>query len=353
MIKFLNSYITLLVILSFAYILAFYLANIEVINNAYLVADTNKLVSYFGSVSQTLIGLFLAVLIMKFLLGTLPFQNAIKNIFKEIFMEHDFLSGAGKSTLLSIADNIHKANNSIEFTDKTNEINSIKALERFFLKGNHTFNEKNHIVLFSDYTTTLLSTGVEIAHRKICCKVMKEGRFEFSYRFIPSDKVIDINRYMNNSPGERFNDYAYKELLTTTNPINAHDLKSEFSVYKDEKNKEDEEWIRILFTKFRAEVDEIITLEFSISSKFSLTKKEDIEEHFASTYTYPHAVRNIKFQLEHYKDYTQRISPMVPHLIIGTENAKEKFVENIYYKSYSWQINYAENQNKDVKFKVV
>ena len=340
----------LLLLLSVAYIFAFYLSHMKEINAVLKEASGYyNLLPFFGNVFQTLIALFMSVFILKFLLGTRPFQEAIKRIFQDIFMKHDFLSTADRYMLIKLSKNINKTDNTIEFTDKFKEKTSVEKLEKFFNSGKHTFKDKNYIVVASNYTTTLLSTGVEISNRKIQCKIMNEGKFLFKYRFSPPDKSTDIDRYTKNPPGDRFYDYSYKELLCSSNSNKAHAIRSNFSVVEEN----DEEWIQIEFSKFRAEKGEIITIEFSISNKFELDTKEDIEEHYKSTYTYPHAVRNITFQLENYKDEKSKITEIVPHMIVGDENAKETYEENIYYKSYSWQINYLDNQNKSVSFKVV
>jgi len=350
MLKFLNNYLTLLIVLSIAYIFAFYLANMQAINNALIeVSKHYEFWNFFGEISMTLIELFMAVFILKFLLGTQPFKEEIKKIFRDIFMEHSFLSGVDKNTLLSLAANVQKANSGIVFQDKTKEYESIEALENFFYKGNNKFVEKNYIVLHSDYVTTLLSTGVEIVQRKIKCKIMKEGRFCFKYNFIPPDKCIDPNRYLLNIPGERFTDYAYNDLLKTSDPSNAYLLEREFSTTESNNLK----WIQIEFSKFKTMPGEIIEIEFSITNKFILEKREEIEQHYESVYTYPHAIRNITFQLEKYKDFKEGIPDITPHLVIGDEHVKERYKENIYYQIYSWQVNYVENQNKEVKFQVV
>jgi hypothetical protein len=322
----------------------------QVINEALIeVSKQYQFWNFFGEISMTLIQLFMAVFILKFLLGTQPFKEEIKRIFQNIFMEHSFLSGVDKNTLLSLAANVQKANVGIVFEDKTKEHESIEALESFFYKGNSTFVDKNYIVLRSDYVTTLLSTGVEIVQRKIKCKIMKEGKFCFKYNFIPPDKCIDPNRYLQNIPGERFTDYAYNDLLKTSDPSNAHSLKRVFSTIESNSVK----WIQIEFSKFKTMPEEIIEIEFSITNKFILASSEDIEEHYESTYTYPHAIRNITFQLEKYKDFKEGIPDITPHLVIGDEHVRETYKENIYYQIYSWQVNYIENPNKEVKFQVV
>lgn len=347
--EFFSSYIFLLILLFVAYVFAFYLAHMTKINEILKEASRHdELYQMGGNIAQTLIAMFMSVVIFKFLLGTKPFQEAIRNIFQDIFIDHDFLSTADRYFLKKLSKNINSADSAIEFIDKHKERESVQKLEDFFWSGKHSYGDKNYIVTSSDYTTTLLSTNIEISHRKIHCKVLKEGEFVFEYKFVPPDKSADIERYTKKPAGNRFTDYSYKELLKTSSNNKAHDIRSEFST----EVKDGYTWIVIRFSKFRAEVDERITIEFSISNKFELSTKEEIEEHYKSTYTYPHAVRNVTFQLENYVD-KDKAPQIVPRLIAGDENAKEEYEESIYYKIYSWRIYYSDNQNKEICFKVI
>ena len=106
----------ILVVLS----VAFYLANSATINKALLEASKSEVItSNFGKIFMDIIGLIIISLVLKFLLGTRPFINAIKEIFIEIFSHHSFLKTCKDSELLSYANNITLANTNINPYEKS------------------------------------------------------------------------------------------------------------------------------------------------------------------------------------------------------------------------------------------
>lgn len=294
--------------------------------------------------------LLLTILILKFLLGMEPFKDAIKDIFKEIFSEYHFLKDYDKISLLKIAKNITVANHDIEFIDKTEDKESVKKLKDYYY-NNTKAREKNYIVTESKYTTTLYAHGFEIMHRKIKYKIMEEGRFEFNYWFTAPDdnSKLDCDNYKNTSHNDRFNEISYNRILQssiTDDGIDIHDQLTNFVTDKGEKA------IQIIFSKIHTKVGEIIDIEFSISHPFKLSNEKEIEDYYNSTYSYPHAFRQIVFQIERYnpKNTLPHFAPILysdeVEIIPGTYN------ESIYYRTYSWSIFYSQQECETVSIKV-
>lgn len=336
------------------YIIGFLLMNYKEItpylNELAIMPDEIKF-GLLGKFIFQISGLVLTVIILKYLLGMHHFKDAIKNVFMEIFSKYDFLKGIDKDSLLKIAKNISSANNDIMFIDKTKDNESLEKLKNHFSNNSELNKDKNYLVSESSYKTTILSNGIEIMHRKIICKIIKEGKFCFNFKFTAPDntKKINLEEYINARGKDRFNETSYNSLLKSSNYNDGFKLEENFKLSE----LDGEPCIEIQFTKIYTKIDEVIEIEFSISHPFKLKTNEEIEDYYCSTYSRPHAIRYISFQQEKYdnKDgIIQNINPIVydenDKIIIG------KYGESIYYTFYNWEIFYSQNQSNKISFKI-
>jgi len=348
---------------------------------------------FWGELFFQSTSLLLTIFILKFLLGMEPFKNAIKDIFSEIFSEQKFLVGFDKESLRKIAKNIHLANNDldfidkrknlefvektqqyftsfnkdlllkvaknihitnndIQFIDKTQDNESVIKLQKYFNNNEEANKEKNYLITESKYSTTLLVSGIEIMHRKIKCKVIKEGKFKLEYFFTSPDNTIDLDcsLYENTFDNDRFNEISYNRILKSSIPDDGFKLKDNLSngMIKDDKA------VLICFTKLHTVAGEMLDIEFSISHPFKLKEEKDIEEYYNTTYGYPHARRNIIFQIEKYNhEKMDNIPDIAPVLYSDADNLIQgNYQESIYYKTYSWEIYYSEEECEKVSIKV-
>lgn len=337
----------------------FYIIGFFLMNNKEITPYLNELMSMpneikFGLLGKLIFqisGLVLTVIILKYLLGMHHFKDAIKNVFMEIFSEYEFLKGIDKDSLLKIANNITSANNDIEFNDKTRDNESIEKLKNHFSTNIDSNKEKNYLVSESIYKTTLLSNGIEIMYRKIKCKIIKEGKFCFTYMFTAPDdnEKLNLQEYLDARGKDRFKETSYNSLLKSSKHNDGFKVEEDFKSSK----LEGYNCIEINFTKIHTEIGEEIEIEFSISHPFKLTTHEEIEEYYNSTYTYPHAVRHICFQQEKYNNENQVIQNITPVLYDKDEKIiKGKYEESIYYKIYSWEVFYSQNKSDKIHLKI-
>lgn len=336
----------------------FYIIGFLLMNNNEIMPYLNELknmpseiiFAILGKFIFQISGLILTVIILKYLLGMHHFKDAIKNVFMEIFSQYDFLKGIDKDSLLKIANNISAANNDISFIDKTKDNESIEKLKNHF-HTNNLNTDKNYIVSESSYKTTLLSNGIEIMYRKIKCRIIKEGKFSFIFKFTAPDdnKKLNLEDYTNARGKDRFNETSYNSLLKSSNHNDGFKLEEFFSLSE----LGDEKCIEINFSKIYTKINEEIEIEFSISHPFKLSTHEEIENYYCSTYARPHAVRYFSFQQERYANTNKTIPDITP--IIYDENDNiiiGKYEESIYYSSYTWEIFYSQNQSNKISFKI-
>lgn len=339
------------------YIVGFFLLNYDIFNplvDKYTELSSELKSKLWGSFIFQISSLVLTVSILKYLLGMNHFKNAIKNVFIEIFSEHSFLKNLDKPLLLKIANNIEISNNDITFIDKTSDNESVSKLKKYFDTDKNLNKNKNYIVEESIYSTTLMANGIEIMHRKLKCKIINEGKFEFQYTFnAPNDEELNYNKYLKNTNSDRFNETSYKSMLKSSNSEDGLTINESFSMKKEK----DIDFIQIIFSKEFTIINEIIEIEFSISHKFDLIDSEKIKDYYHSSYTYPHAVRHIKFQLEKYNNCFDKIPSISPILYSNDDNNKKKIIkgnytESLYYKTYLWEIYYSQNSCTTVSINV-
>ena len=379
------------------YLIGFMMINHELWNplsQAYDSLPEATRTKFWGEFLFQTSSLLLTIFVLKFLLGMEPFKDAIKDIFSEIFSEQKFLEGFDKESLRKIAKNIHLANrdidfidkhknkefidktehyfrnfdkdelskiaknihlanNDIEFIDKTKDNESVVKLEKYFNTDEMANNNKNYLVLESNYSTTLYASGIEIMHRRIKCKIIKEGKFEFEYLFTAPDNSnsLDFTTYENTSENDRFKEVSYNSILKSSIRDDGFQLKDQLSNGKID----EDDAVSILFSKIHTEVNEVLDIEFSISHPFKLTDEKDIEDYYNSTYSNPHAIRNITFQVEKYhnKDQVENIPDISPILYSAPNKLiKGNYKESIYYKTYYWEIYYSQDECEKVSIKI-
>lgn len=320
-------------------------------SQAYSSLTESKKTELWGEFFFQSASLALTVLILKYLLAMEPFKDSIKDIFKEIFTEYHFLKDYDKESLLKIAKNIYTVNNDIEFIDKTKDQESVRKLKEYFNNNSEANQNKNYLVIESKYITTLYANGIEIMHRKIKCKIIKDGRFEFKYWFTAPDEntKLDCSTYKDTSTKDRFHETSYNRILKSSVHDDGFELKDSMSNLEENGGKS----VLILFSKLHTKVGEILDIEFSISHPFNLSDEKEIENYYNSTYSYPHAIRHIVFQRERYVENTSKIPNISPILYSdNNEIIKGKYTESIYYKTYSWEIFYSQEECETVSMKI-
>lgn len=227
-------------------------------------------------------------------------------------------------------------------------------------KNPYSENSDNIIILESHDCTTLLHNGIEIMTKRFKIKILKSGEFKFSFDFdAPDDNSkLTKTKYINTKQNNRFKKTSYnyhtKSSLNNTGYLITSELKDiddnldENGNMKEKKDQvEDSKWIRNVFSKPYAEEGEIIDIFVSISHEFNLTNKEDINKYFQNTFSSPHAIRNVTFQIEKYNLENDLFSQFIPIL----KNSKEeilshKYDEDVYYRRYSWEVYYNEDDTK-------
>ncbi len=353
--KLFKNYGIYILLALFIYLMGFVMLHNDLWNpltTAYGELEDTKKTKLWGELFFSLGSLALTVIILKFLLAMEPFKDSMKDIFTEIFSEQKFLLGVDKESLLNIAKNIHKANKDILFLDKTQDNESVIKLQNYFNTDIEANKEKNYLIIESKYSTTLLASGIEIMHRKIKCKIIKDGRFKLKYLFTSPDNTVELDcaTYENTFKNDRFNMVSYNRILKSSIPDDGFTLKDTLSNDKIEEDKA----VSICFTKLHTVISEILDIEFSISHPFKLKEKKDIEEYYNTTYRYPHAIRNIVFQIEKYNYEDQDKTPdIAPVLYSDTDNLIQgNYHESIYYKTYSWEIFYSQEECEKVSIKV-
>lgn len=380
----------------FFYLVGFIMIHSELWNpltQAYTSLPDEVKIKLWGEFFFQSASLLLTIFVLKFLLGMEPFKNAIKDVFSEIFEDHKFLKSVDKESLLKIAKNITLANKDIDFIDsnkkedmiriakkhfenlekesllkvaeniqsinhdilfinKSEDNESVEKLEKYLEENKEVNKDKNYIVVKSDYNTTLFSNGIEIMHRKIKCKIQEEGMFKFEYLFTPPDKskTVDHTLYLNTKEEDRFTNRSYNSMLNSSITNDGLKIKEELSTGRIE----EEDAISIIFTKKHTLVGETIDIEFSISHPFELIEEEDIKNYYNSTYAYPHAVRNIIFQIEKYKEQPSKIIPNASPVLYANngKHIKANYSESIYYRTYAWEVFYSKNDSEKIEISI-
>ena len=102
--------------------------------------------------------------------------------------------------------------------DKTKDQESVQKLKEYFSTNESANKDKNYLVMESKYTTTLYANGIEIMHRKIKCKIIKEGKFKFEYWFTAPDDndKLKCEDYKNTNIKDRFTKTTYHSILKSS-----------------------------------------------------------------------------------------------------------------------------------------
>ena len=243
---------------------------------------------------------------------------------------------------------------------------SIKGVEDVWYKNKEAQqSHANYIVLSSEYTNTLYASGIFIAHHKYHIKMMEDGQFDkFFHRIIPFDKEIKFDpkdnsmkedEYYKNTPGNRFEGKAYKIIHYPKDlPI-----ESKKPIYSYDGNRG---WIKFRFTSQPIPKNTDFFIEISISDKIDLTNPTRINEYFESTIDNeknPHALRQVKYQIETYTDSSEgKINlPFMPWATVGTNASPllndNNCSENIYYKTWNWKLYFSESNPHGIKIDLI
>lgn len=347
------------------YIYIFQINMNDQINDLYIYLTTDKkgkeLLTTFG---LSLANLFFVAVFVKILFLQRPISEMIYEHFKSIFLNRDFFNYLNKNELIKIAQKIEEVDDSLSFSYNDLKNESIKLLEADWNNGD----KKSPCIIteFHNWDTIYKkekpknekNKDLEIRNKRVCFKMMRdeeeeeenEKRFKYQYGFRPFDKIIQKSDF-ENTFNNRWEGKDFKWRCIKTNEENT-EMEIICDIQEDKKN----EWIIFSFknNRDRQELkkgDEFF-IEFSISSPVDLSQTKEAkkrrEEYFVSDYQIDCAYRFIGFQIETYNN----ILPFKPVLKVNKNVQKKKPTENIYYKSWKWDLFYATDKGNKVKITI-
>jgi len=295
---------------------------------------------------------------IKIVLGLNSVIGSIGESFKHILLKREFFKTLSREELINIANDITDQDNSIIFTDNIENKLALENTIETWDRESETAG--NYIIMESWSNETLYCNNQLIMHRKMRIKMMRNGVFCSSYKYLPFDKDVKENKdeeeFFLNVPGERWEGKAF-QYHVLGNQLGRFDCNIETitKTYKEE-SKEDELWVQFLFETDELEKGQEFEFEFAITDTIDVQNKERMDNYFSYQFDREkHAIRNISFQIETYNDITDpkiRLEPRVykdGRLIQNRNNCSE----SLFYKSWKWTIRNLKTEPRKISYKLI
>jgi len=301
---------------------------------------------YIVYIFKGLLEIWMFLIAMKLIFSTNAVLDSMKDIFINIITKKDFLEKMKRRELLKFTNEIHKVDDTIQINDDLTYIKAVENTISDWKKYEGEVDSKNYIILESTSTNTLYNSGLVIYHKKFKIRMMKRGKFEDTFAFMPFDEnvqnSIEDEKYLQDSPGDRWEGRAFK-CYPIGSTVKSMNVTREISL--DQNNSKDtRNWAIFHFETELLECNHEFIFEISISDVIkrddSKQSKERRNTYFQDSFNGKlHAIRRIIFQLESYPDTATCCLPFEPRITIdGYEETRlDNCVESIYYRRWFWE----------------
>ena len=295
---------------------------------------------------------------IKIVLGLNSVIGSIGESFKHIFLKREFFNTLSREELLHIAKDINIQDNTIEFSDN---LENKRALDNTIETWkNNSDTSGKYIIVESWSTETLYTNNQLIMHRKMKIRMMKDGKFISTYKYLPFDKDVkeDIQdeAYYQNIPGKRWEEKAFQYHLLG-NQIGKFNCTVETTnINSEEKDKEKELWVSFKFETDELEEGQEFEFEFAIIDTINLTDTERMDNYFSYKFDREkHAIRNISFQIETYNDIKEPMLRLEPRVYQDGKlmHNRNNCCESLFYKSWNWTIKNLKTEPKKISYNLI